>query len=247
MAKKSKAAVAPAEPEQELRIEYMALGALQTAPRNPKKHDLETAQASLNRFGHVTPLVLDERTGRLVAGHGRKEAYEGLKAAGKPPPGRVRVGPDGEWLVPVLRGAAFKDDKEAEAYLLVDNRLGEIGGWDEAALVESMRELDRADLLGWSDTEMAALQERVGTTEFLDGVIAEAGGLGETGAAPRVGGEHVTLSFTLTPEQNLRAYQALQTLKRAGARTNVEAFMVMCQNAVAEAPTSENTSQPVTG
>jgi hypothetical protein len=80
-----------------------------------------------------------------VAGHGRKEAYEGLKVAGKPPPARVRVAPDGDWLVPVLRGAAFKDDKEAEAYLLADNRVGELGGWDDLALADMLVELSPSD------------------------------------------------------------------------------------------------------
>lgn len=54
----------------ERRIELMPLGQLQVAKRNPKKHsgDIST---SVGRFGYAEPILLDERTGRIVAGHGR--------------------------------------------------------------------------------------------------------------------------------------------------------------------------------
>ena len=60
----------------------------------------------MGRFGYVAPMILDERTGRLVAGHCRLESLKRAKSAGKAPPKRVRV-ENGDWLVPVVRGVAF--------------------------------------------------------------------------------------------------------------------------------------------
>jgi hypothetical protein len=104
---------------------------VQAWPRNPKKHDEPGLDASLERFGFVNPLVLDESSGKLVAGHGRLEE-------GKPPPERVEVR-KGEWCVPVLMGISFSSEEEAEAYLLADNRLTELGGWDHVALADMLR------------------------------------------------------------------------------------------------------------
>lgn len=162
MAKKSAKSVTKSV-EGEARAEYTRLDMLPAWPRNPKKHNIEQIKASIRRFGFVLPPVVDERTGRLVAGHGRIESLEAMRAANEPAPGRVRVEPDGMWSILVLRGVAFESEKEAEAYLLGDNRLSEIGGWDDEMLKEMLASLqatgDEADLLGvgWNDKEINAL------------------------------------------------------------------------------------------
>lgn len=126
---------------EELRIEYVPLSEVAPAGKNPKRHDLEAIKASMRRFGYVVPVTRDDRTGKLVAGHGRREALEEMRRAGEEPPRRVRAR-GGEWHVPVLRGVSFKTAEEAEAYLLADNRLGELGGWDEGMVGEMVRGLD---------------------------------------------------------------------------------------------------------
>jgi hypothetical protein len=142
----------------ELRIEYMALSKIEPAARNPKKHDDAMVEASLTRFGQWSPIVMDDRTNRLVAGHGRLGVYKAMKAAGKPAPARIRVDEAGEWHVPVLRGAESRDDKEAEAYLLADNRTSEIGGWDFEMLSGVMTELS-LEGTGFSNAEFKTLQK----------------------------------------------------------------------------------------
>ena len=143
-----------------LRIEYMALGELPEAPRNPKLHAIEDIKASMRRFGFVAVPAINEATGRLVAGHGRKEALLAMQAAGETPPARIRV-KNKQWLVPVLRGVAFATDAEAEAYLLADNRLTEIGGWDEEVLAKLITELNGVvgglQGVGYSAKEVEAL------------------------------------------------------------------------------------------
>lgn len=126
-------------------LALMPLKALQRAPRNPKLHAEDDLRASVTRFGYVEPIVLDERTERIVAGHGRLDILAGLRETGRPedwpadaawPPEGVEVDGGGGWLVPVLRGWASADEAEAEAYLLASNRIGEKGGWDDAMLAE---------------------------------------------------------------------------------------------------------------
>jgi len=116
-------------------VEYTALSDLRRWDRNPKLHDIEALAASIRRHGFVEPVVRDERTGKLVAGHGRDETLEMMKRAGEPPPKRIKVREsDGEWLVPCLTGISFDDESTAEAYIIGSNRLVELGGWDEEAL-----------------------------------------------------------------------------------------------------------------
>ncbi len=128
--------------EGEIRVEYMRLPDIQKAERNPKDHDLGQIFRSVKRFGYVMPMLLDERTGRLVAGQGRLETILQMKASSPvKPPERIKVDADGEWLAPVLRGISFNSDSEAQAYLIADNRLTELGGWIESDLIQVLQDL----------------------------------------------------------------------------------------------------------
>lgn len=118
-------------------IEYLPLDSLKPAPRNPKLHDSGIG-ASVARFGVIEPQVMDERTGRLVSGHGRLDAYKTARDAGEDPPDGVQVNDDGAWLVPVLRGWRSRSKAEAEAALIAVNRTIEAGGWDVESLAASL-------------------------------------------------------------------------------------------------------------
>lgn len=125
-----------------LAVEYRDLDALRPAKRNPRLHDLPAIRASLQRFGlgDVAGIV-DARTDRLVAGHGRIEALADMRTTGDQPPEGVHV-TDGAWRVPVLVGARFRNATEAEAFLVGHNRTTELGGWDPeglAAVLERSR------------------------------------------------------------------------------------------------------------
>src|SRR5579875_1791713 len=116
-----------------VRIEYMPLSAIRRADRNARQWDLGAIHQSVDRFGFVAPIAINETTGRLIFGHGRLTALEQKKSAGEKPPQRI-VERDGEWFVPVLRGIAFATDQEAEAYLLADNRTTQLGSDDPVML-----------------------------------------------------------------------------------------------------------------
>jgi hypothetical protein len=143
-------------------LEYVALDELQPAQHNPKRHDLPLLDESFRRFGYVEPIVMDERTGRMVVGHGRIEGLRRQRDAGAKPPDGVEVGDDGTWRVPVLRGWASENDDEADGYLLASNRLVEAGGWDLDMLADLLPTWDENNALvgtGWS---IEALHEALG-------------------------------------------------------------------------------------
>lgn len=126
------------------RIELMGLSKILPAKKNVKAHDVGAINDSLSRFGYVEAIALDERTERLIAGHGRVDTLKAMrKDKQKPPPG-VEVAGDGEWLIPVQRGWASADDDEAIAYLIASNRTPELGGWDQAALNPMLIRLAKA-------------------------------------------------------------------------------------------------------
>ena len=144
----------------DMRIESLPLEEVARWPRNPKLHAEADLDASIDRFGFTSPILMDEGTGKLVAGHGRLDALLRRKAAGQPPPARVSVDEDGRWLIPVIRGVSFADEAEAEAYLIADNRLSEIGGWDERMLGEMIKGAGDAlakATIGWTQPEVDRL------------------------------------------------------------------------------------------
>lgn len=136
------------------RVEFELLDSIQVAKRNPKGHNLAEISASIKRFGFVAPLLYNEGTGKLVAGHGRLAALKLMREHGDSQP----AGLQGEWEVPVIRGLTFANDREAEAYLVADNRLVELGGWD-ADLKEMLKDIsDNTELalegVGYTDADL---------------------------------------------------------------------------------------------
>ena len=130
--------------EREARIEYKKLADIQPAKRNPKLHDVPGIVASIMRFGFVDPPTENAATGRIVAGHGRKEAVEEIRRVSPDdPPLGVKVAADGDWMIPVIIGVSFKNEAEAETYLVGNNKLVEKGGWDYASLAPVLESIKR--------------------------------------------------------------------------------------------------------
>lgn len=143
------------------RLVAMPLAELISAARNPKAHDLPGIARSISKFGYVDVISVDERTGRLVSGHGRVESLAMSKQQGHDAPDGVDVRADGEWLVPTLRGWRSRSDAEAEAFLVAANKLTEKGGWDERLLAELLTDVADAQLLeltGFDNNELDDLR-----------------------------------------------------------------------------------------
>ena len=124
----------------DIEVQYIPLADIVEADNNPKDHDIGQIYQSIKRFGFTQPIMMNENTGKLLAGHGRLQTLQTMKDAGEKLPNRIKE-KDGDWLVPVLKGILFEDDMEAQAYLIADNRLTELGGWNTGDLVESLQEM----------------------------------------------------------------------------------------------------------
>lgn len=146
------------------RIEYVPIDDIIGADRNPKGHDEALIEASMRRFGYTEPAVMDERTGKLVAGHGRVEQLRTMRERGDDPPEGVPAN-DGRWLMPVLRGWSSTNDREAQAYLIASNRITERGGWDRESLLTALDSLE-GELagVGFNQSDIDGLQERLNET-----------------------------------------------------------------------------------
>lgn len=152
----------PAAPER--RVVYLRLSEIQRAERNPKRHATDAIGASIAHFGLAELPLLDERTGRIVAGHGRLNDLDAKKTAGDTPPDGVKVDADGDWLVPLVGGWRSRSDDDAASYLVASNRTTELGGWDDAELADLLSNLDAADaellnLTGYDRDDLGALLE----------------------------------------------------------------------------------------
>jgi ParB-like chromosome segregation protein Spo0J len=129
---------------EKVRVVLTPLSEITEADRNVKDHDIGAIHESMNRFGFTSPLLMNEATKKLVAGHGRVEALRQKKQFGEEAPNNIEVG------------------EKAQAYLLADNRLTELGGWNTTALVEELQKLAESSSLegtGFDDADLNALME----------------------------------------------------------------------------------------
>lgn len=175
--------------DERIRIEYVSIDEIKRWPKNPKRHDLDAIGASIDRFGYVQPLLRDEKTGQLAAGHGRLDRLAKMKADGSPPPKRIVV--EGtSWLVPVICGVSFANAKEAHAYVLADNRSSELGGYDDELLKAALTDLD--GLLagtGWVDADLEALFESSHDANSLEPRVSHDFSIDLTCRCPKCGHE----------------------------------------------------------
>lgn len=118
--------------------------------RNARTHsDTQVAQiaASIAEFGFNAPVLVDGKYG-IIAGHGRVLAARKLGLERLP--------------VVVLDHLS---ETQKRAYILADNKLSDLAGWDDAILRDELAELREADLdlalLGFSERELAALLAEV--------------------------------------------------------------------------------------
>lgn len=111
-------------------------------PSNPKSHDVGEIVSAITEAGVFTrPVVINERDGHLLLGHGSTTALTWMKRDGHSPPDGVEVREDdGEWLVPTERGISVSKRRAAKIRV-ADNRTSEIGGWDEVVLARVLQDI----------------------------------------------------------------------------------------------------------
>lgn len=153
----------------ERRLDYQDLDTIEPAPNNPKEHQIDNVRASIDRFGYVAPMIIDDRTGRLVVGHGRLESLQARRDAGESPPEGIQTDDTGRWLAPVIHGWSSRSDADAAAYLVLDNRQTELGGWDHQALADLLDEIGDPDLIELTGWDPADLEELLANGDDDDG------------------------------------------------------------------------------
>jgi DNA modification methylase len=108
------------------RIEMVAIESLKANPGNARTHSkrqIKLIADSLKAFGFLNPILIDENN-VIIAGHGRVAAA------------RLR----GIAQVPVLRIEHLSAD-EKRAYVLADNQLAVLAGWDSDILAIELQHL----------------------------------------------------------------------------------------------------------
>ncbi len=101
------------------RMEMRELAALRRYDRNARTHSkpqIEQIRRSIERFGFTNPVLVDAH-GNIIAGHGRLAAAKLLGLKHVP--------------VVMLEGMS---EAEKRAYIIADNRLAELAGWDRELL-----------------------------------------------------------------------------------------------------------------
>jgi DNA modification methylase len=107
-------------------VELIAVDRLAPRKANARTHSRKQVRQiaeSITRFGFCNPVLIDDAN-HIIAGHGRVEAAKllGLKE------------------VPTLR-LAHLSEAEKRAYVLADNRLAELAGWDREILAIELQGL----------------------------------------------------------------------------------------------------------
>ena len=108
------------------KVEVVAVSQLAPCEANARRHSRKQIQKiaeSINRFGFCNPVLVDDAD-QIIAGHGRVEAAKllGLK------------------VVPALR-LSHLSAVEKRAYIIADNRLAELAGWDSEILAIELQGL----------------------------------------------------------------------------------------------------------
>ena len=112
-------------------IEHRSPEELKPNPRNARTHSGKQVQllaAAIKEFGVFVPIVVDEND-VILAGHARVEAAKLL----------------GMTKVPTIRVKHLTPERK-RAFVLTDNRLAELAGWDDELLGAELGELSSLDL-----------------------------------------------------------------------------------------------------
>jgi DNA modification methylase len=157
-------------------IEQWPTGRLAPYAANARTHDerqIGLLAGSLVEYGWLVPCLVDD-DGTLIAGHGRVLAAQRL----------------GLESVPVIR-VAHLTPAQARAYRLADNKLTELGGWNDELLAAELHALNGdgfdLSLAGFDEAELDRLMAPLDDTEAMssDSETGEGDDVDEAPEPPR--------------------------------------------------------------
>lgn len=126
------------EGAEQLRSLLVPLVDLAEHPENPRRGNATEIGKSLRRFGQTKPIVVSAN-GVIAAGN---HTYRAAREIGWTHIAAVRV---------------EMSESELRSYLIADNRLSDLGGYEDAQLADVLQSLRRDDLLegiGWYDEDI---------------------------------------------------------------------------------------------
>ncbi len=129
--------------------------------RTHSKKQIDQIARSIQKFGFTNPILIDEQD-RIIAGHGRVEAAKSL----------------GLTQVPVLLLDGMSE-ADRRAYIIADNRLAELAGWDRELLGLELGDLSAMvpdfdfDVIGFDVAEIEALLNGVDEKEVVEDTAEE--------------------------------------------------------------------------
>ena len=138
-------------------VRRVPIDSIHLDPGNARSHgdvNLAAIEASLKRFGQVEPLVIQQRSGRIIGGNGRVVAMKKLG-----------------WTECDIVELDI-DDATATALGVALNRSASLGEWNEPVLAEILKGLDAAGQLegvGFSSDDLDALLDQLQMAEGADG------------------------------------------------------------------------------
>jgi ParB-like chromosome segregation protein Spo0J len=126
-----------------MQIEEVRIDSISLNERNPKIHtdkQIKLIEQSIKRFGYTNPVILSADN-VVLAGHARVKAC-------------INAGND---TVPCIRTKL--SGKDADAYLIADNRLTEIAQYDRDILAELLADIpaDLQELTGFESVQIESL------------------------------------------------------------------------------------------
>lgn len=146
-------------------LEQWPVSRLRPYAANARTHSdeqIEQIAASITEFGFTNP-ILARSDGTIAAGHARLEAAKLLSME----------------QVPVIVIDGWTEE-QFRAYVLADNKLALLAGWDESIIAAELRALAAVDfdigVIGFSDDEVKLL---TGSVNFDPGTQADQGKLDE--------------------------------------------------------------------
>lgn len=135
-----------------MKIQYANIEDIRPYENNPRdnRRAIELVAGSIDNYGFLQPIVID-KSGVVIVGHTRLEAAKQL----------------GLEQVPVVVADNLTQE-EADAYRIIDNRVGELSYWDVDLLNEELASIgkDEAEAAGFTMEETGVF-ELVAAGDFI--------------------------------------------------------------------------------
>ena len=216
-------------PVHQLEVFQVDPATLHTFHRNPRRGDVTALAGSLRRSGQYKPIVVNrghqtDRPDEVLAGN------HTLQAA-------IELG----WQK-IAVCYVDVDDEQASEIVLKDNRLHDLGTYDDSELVGLLGELSTLEHTGYGQDDYDFLLRATGAlaseaTSLFDDEPTRSGGPIEHRNTTH---GYVTVSWTITPDERDVVRDAVRAVqKRLGLGTSTEAVVALAREVIAREETPD--------